>query len=384
MAYRHEVALRRLGRQSDSATLALDASGNVQASALYDPYGQVRYSSGTMPGSYGFTGQRADSATGLNYYNARFYDPVAGQFAQADTVAAGGLNRYGYVHGNPETATAPTGHVANCIANLAHHPNSLLGWIGAAGGCLGDLVQGAKGLADGKMAKQGIDLALTQFKRSGTYRFLNKNGVQAVKDLSDWDSTLNRVKSFAGDWRNLAGLGKSPAEMTMKALEDISNDTNLVVHSGPGGGKADLGALRGALGDLGEGAGFKLLGTVSKFAGPVGFALVGITAGLQDYQDHGNWERAVGVGLLHAGLSITGAYGGEILGTLAGGLCGEGAVVCSPGFAALGGAGGALGGDMAAGWLVDQYDNGNIPHAYAAATSAVSNAWNGVTSALGF
>jgi RHS repeat-associated protein len=90
---------------------ALSASGTVTASMLYDPYGNVRYSSGIMPGSAGYTGQHADAATGLDYYNARYYDPTVGQFTSADT-QVDGLNRYGYVHGNPETATDPTGHDA--------------------------------------------------------------------------------------------------------------------------------------------------------------------------------------------------------------------------------------------------------------------------------
>ena len=47
--------------------------------------------------------------TGLDYDIARYYDPMAGQFGSADTVNDG-LNRYGYVHGNPTTATDPTGH----------------------------------------------------------------------------------------------------------------------------------------------------------------------------------------------------------------------------------------------------------------------------------
>jgi len=34
----------------------------------------------------GFTGQYADAVTGLDYYNARYYDPVAGVFLSADTV----------------------------------------------------------------------------------------------------------------------------------------------------------------------------------------------------------------------------------------------------------------------------------------------------------
>jgi len=71
----------------------------------------VRYSSGTMPGSYGFTGQRNDTATiGLDYDNARYYDPTIGQFASADGLPSGGLNRYADVGDNPSTETDPTGH----------------------------------------------------------------------------------------------------------------------------------------------------------------------------------------------------------------------------------------------------------------------------------
>ncbi|HEX6797109.1 MAG TPA: RHS repeat-associated core domain-containing protein [Ktedonobacterales bacterium] len=96
-----------------SAEVALDGSGTVQASVLYDPYGNPRYSSGTMPGSYGYTGQHADAATGLDDYHARYYDPVAGQFASADAVQDG-LNRYAYVGGDPETFSDPTGHARDC------------------------------------------------------------------------------------------------------------------------------------------------------------------------------------------------------------------------------------------------------------------------------
>src|SRR6185312_8291778 len=74
-----------------SATVALDTSGTPTASQLYAPYGSTRYSNGTMPTDYGFTGQRADSASGLDYYGARYYDPTLGQFTSADT-GLDGLN----------------------------------------------------------------------------------------------------------------------------------------------------------------------------------------------------------------------------------------------------------------------------------------------------
>jgi RHS repeat-associated protein len=97
--------------QLGNVTVALSASGSVTAQQLYSPYGSVRYASGTMPSvtDHGYTGQIADATTGLSYYGARYYDPTLGQFTSADTTSAGGLNRYAYVGGNPETATDPSG-----------------------------------------------------------------------------------------------------------------------------------------------------------------------------------------------------------------------------------------------------------------------------------
>ena len=97
-----------------TVSTALDGAGNVTSQQLYTPYGNARYSSGSSPTTLGYTGQRADSSTGLDYYNARYYDPVAGQFASADTVADGS-NRYGYVAGNPTTNTDPSGH--RCVTS---------------------------------------------------------------------------------------------------------------------------------------------------------------------------------------------------------------------------------------------------------------------------
>jgi RHS repeat-associated protein len=56
----------------------------------YKPWGGVRYTSGTTPTDYTYTGQRSEmDGFGLMYYNARWYDPALGRFAQADTIVAG-------------------------------------------------------------------------------------------------------------------------------------------------------------------------------------------------------------------------------------------------------------------------------------------------------
>jgi RHS repeat-associated protein len=91
-----------------SIAIEMGSSGNLRGSQLFAPYGSQRYSTGFFDTNYGFTDQYTTSNSGLLYDRARYYDPVIGQFTSADSVQ--GPNRYGYVGGNPETFTDPTGH----------------------------------------------------------------------------------------------------------------------------------------------------------------------------------------------------------------------------------------------------------------------------------
>ncbi|GCE17678.1 RHS repeat-associated core domain-containing protein [Dictyobacter kobayashii] len=83
----------------------------VLGNQTYGPYGNQRYAQGAMGTAKGFTGQYADTS-GLDYDNARYYDPVVGQFTAPDTVQGNlqGADPYTYVAGNPETNTDPTGN----------------------------------------------------------------------------------------------------------------------------------------------------------------------------------------------------------------------------------------------------------------------------------
>jgi RHS repeat-associated protein len=92
-------------------------SAAVQGNRAYSPYGAPLYQQGSVGTSKGFTGQYADSTSGLDYDNARYYDPLVGQFVSADSVQGnlGGMDPYAYVGGNPETKTDPSGHCPWCI-----------------------------------------------------------------------------------------------------------------------------------------------------------------------------------------------------------------------------------------------------------------------------
>jgi len=84
-----------LGDHLGSTSLTANSSGSKVAELRYYPYGETRYTSGTTPTSYQFTGQRNDSSIGLYFYNARYYDPALGRFIQADTIVPGAASGSG-------------------------------------------------------------------------------------------------------------------------------------------------------------------------------------------------------------------------------------------------------------------------------------------------
>jgi RHS repeat-associated protein len=82
-----------------------DNTGAVAFRANYRPYGEQLLSVSGVAESKAFIGERLDAETGLQYLNARYYDPVLARFIQADpsdpSQPGVGVNRYAYALGNP-------------------------------------------------------------------------------------------------------------------------------------------------------------------------------------------------------------------------------------------------------------------------------------------
>ncbi len=99
---------------------------------LYKPWGEVRYSSGTLPTDYIlpctqdrlFTGQYSHTDDfGLMYYNTRWYDPVLGRMAQVDSIVRNPYNplaydHYAYTYNNPVKYTDSSGHCIDSSGNM--------------------------------------------------------------------------------------------------------------------------------------------------------------------------------------------------------------------------------------------------------------------------
>jgi len=89
--------------------------GRGAAELRYKSWGETRYTDGTTPTPYRFTGQREEATIGLYFYNARWHDPALGRFVQPDSLVpdpgnSQALNRYSYVYNNPLRFVDPSGY----------------------------------------------------------------------------------------------------------------------------------------------------------------------------------------------------------------------------------------------------------------------------------
>ena len=106
-----------LGDHLGSTSITANTSGVPTGEVRYRPWGEDRYTWGTTPTSYRYTGQRSEMGSiGLYFYDARFYDPWLGRFSSPDSTipeASQGMqawDRYAYVNNSPLLYTDPTGH----------------------------------------------------------------------------------------------------------------------------------------------------------------------------------------------------------------------------------------------------------------------------------
>lgn len=110
-----------------SARMVTDVNGDVVEETHYFPFGRPRYEERNgFDSAYKFTGKELDQATGLMYYEARYYDPVANRFISVDPLYTRAIradnaqtgksltnpqsgNLYSYTRNNPVIRIDPSG-----------------------------------------------------------------------------------------------------------------------------------------------------------------------------------------------------------------------------------------------------------------------------------
>jgi RHS repeat-associated protein len=104
--------------QLGSTRLLTNSNGNTAATFNYDAYGNVTTSTGSATTPLGYAGQYTDTETGLQYDQARYYDPQTGQFISRDPLEAQTRQPYSYAADNPVSWSDPTGDISGkkCLA----------------------------------------------------------------------------------------------------------------------------------------------------------------------------------------------------------------------------------------------------------------------------
>ncbi len=116
--------------QLGSVRVMTGADGASDKETTYRPFGEtvdtITDATATLE-TKGFIGERFDADAGLQYLNARYYDPKLGMFIQPDwfevTMAGVGTNRYAYSFNNPVNLSDPSGNKISVEEETEKLPN---------------------------------------------------------------------------------------------------------------------------------------------------------------------------------------------------------------------------------------------------------------------
>ncbi len=104
-----------------STIAATDANGDTLWTEEYTPYGNRIENKNNAANPFWYTGKQEEM--GLNYFQARWYDPKLGRFLSPDPVEFNAanlqsFNRYAYANNNPYMYIDPDGNVAIKLITL--------------------------------------------------------------------------------------------------------------------------------------------------------------------------------------------------------------------------------------------------------------------------
>ena len=116
--------------------LATDAAGNLLWKETYLPYGKKQTNDpASVENRIGYAGKPYDTATGLSYMGARYYDPLTGRFTGVDPKGFDqanlqSFNRYAYANNNPYKFVDPDGRAG--LAAVALTAVAIVGFTAIA------------------------------------------------------------------------------------------------------------------------------------------------------------------------------------------------------------------------------------------------------------
>jgi len=107
-----------------SVTTLSSAAGSLANTYVFDSFGKLNSSTGSLVNPFRYTAREFDQETGIYEYRARYYDPQTGRFISEDPVEfQGGADFYAYVANNPINYIDPSrlcrepNRFWNCVKN---------------------------------------------------------------------------------------------------------------------------------------------------------------------------------------------------------------------------------------------------------------------------
>ncbi len=223
----------------------VDSAGDITATYRYDSYGNATALAGSLAATrFLYTSQEYDAATGLYYYNVRWYNPALGKFVSVDPSGfnAGDANLYRYVGNGPTNYVDPSGlcgQSRDWLDLYANCFNKIFGswWSKTAGSTIYETLTDS-GLASNDQlsdmsAWEALGWTTAVSVPTGIGLFL---GGEALLGVGEGAALFNSFGYWAGaQWYSSAALATSPwtgAALVAGGVYAATNDLEASLQAG--------------------------------------------------------------------------------------------------------------------------------------------------------
>jgi len=232
--------------QLGSTRALLDGAGHTLATYSYDAYGNPTGRTGNATTPFGHAGAYTDAETGLQYLQARYYDPATQQFMSVDPLVDQTGQPYVYTYADPLNMADPTGLDSGCNGASGQGLGRAFSAFGDLGCNIGEAKDTALGTA-GALAAPPCDVL------HGGCRL--PTGQEAANQAGQWkDATGTAIATTASDVGAALRPGCVPGLQACRwdtPQEELRTDYSIFaglyggVNALTFGGEANLGAYAG-------------------------------------------------------------------------------------------------------------------------------------------
>jgi len=225
-----------------SASAGSNEDGSSAFTEYHSPFGEALTGTAANDNQSDFTGHIRDKAIGLNYMQARYYDPNIGRFLSIDPMQFDGannpayFNRYSYTFNDPVNLIDPTGMVVEMKGSAADRKEFI------------DIATKATGIQlsekGGKLVGEGRGVLASNPATDSLFEAIDSSNTITVDAVRDDPNVL--IDSFATnkvDVGDIGGIQNSDAKLGAAVLTHVIAEKNHQAANGQGFGPAHQSGL---------------------------------------------------------------------------------------------------------------------------------------------